>query len=132
MRYRCSSPKSPSYKWYGAKGVKVCDRWLNSFENFLADMGEVPDGMTIDRINHDGDYEPSNCRWATPHQQNYNRQLNPGKRTGVTNVKLTKYGKYAAYTFKNGKNVYVATFDTLEEAEKVATAERNKIKENIL
>lgn len=75
MMSRCSNPKQESSKYYLGKGVKVCERW-ESFDNFLADMGERPAGTTLDRINSRGDYEPSNCRWATHVEQQNNRGNN--------------------------------------------------------
>lgn len=73
MRQRCTYPKSISYRYYGAKGVTVCARWADSFDNFYADMGARPEGKTIDRIDGTKGYEPGNCRWATPLQQVHNR-----------------------------------------------------------
>lgn len=73
MRQRCNNPKASGYKYYGAKGVAVCDRW-QSFKLFLEDMGERPDGLTLDRINPFGNYEPSNCRWATWSEQSENKR----------------------------------------------------------
>lgn len=75
MKNRCFNPKRKSFKDYGGRGIRVCARWLNSFENFLADMGRRPGpGYSIDRKNNDGDYEPGNCRWATSEEQNNNRR----------------------------------------------------------
>lgn len=73
-RMRCFNPSQPRYKDWGGRGITMCDRWRNSFANFLADMGECPPGLSLDRIENDGNYEPGNCQWATPVQQNNNRR----------------------------------------------------------
>lgn len=73
MRNRCNWPKDTNYQWYGGRGVIVCKRW-DSFTNFLQDMGERPAGMTLDRINPEGNYEPGNCRWATASVQAQNKR----------------------------------------------------------
>lgn len=73
MIARCRYPSVPSYANYGARGISVCSKW-NRFDNFLQDMGERPDGMTLDRIDSDGDYEPGNCKWSTRSEQQRNHR----------------------------------------------------------
>lgn len=74
MRQRCYNPRHNRYHRYGGRGIKVCERWRNSYKTFLTDMSEKPEGMSLDRYpNPDGNYEPGNCRWATKQQQAENK-----------------------------------------------------------
>lgn len=86
MLSRCYNEKLNNYHRYGGRGVRVCGRWLESFENFLSDMGERPEGKSLDRIDNNGNYELSNCRWSTPYEQQQNQRQT---------IRLTVYGKTA-------------------------------------
>jgi hypothetical protein len=93
MRRRCYSSKVKQYKDYGGRGIKVCDRWLEEkgFENFLLDMGPRPKGYQLDRINNDGNYEPSNCRWVTPTENCRNTSKNHFLTFGGVNKTIAEW-----------------------------------------
>lgn len=80
MKKRCLNSSHDSWKYYGGRGIKVCKRWMK-FENFLKDMGERPEGTSIDRVNNDGNYEHSNCKWSTAKEQQKNKRRNPNGET---------------------------------------------------
>lgn len=82
---RCFNPKNSRYYSYGGRGIGMCKKWVESFDSFLKDMGPKPTSKhSLDRINNNGNYEPKNCRWATPEEQSSNRR---------SNVKINLYGR---------------------------------------
>lgn len=119
MIKRCEYEGDNRYADYGGRGIKVCTEWRNSFEKFLADMGARPSNRhSIDRIDVDGDYEPSNCRWATIEEQERNKRVRWDSSTGVRGVFLDKKtGKYIAQIYFDGRSKRIGTFDNLEDAE---------------
>jgi len=87
MRARCNSPRHKSYPEYGARGIRVCDRW-SSYPNFIADMGPAPDGCSLDRRDPNGNYEPENCRWLDVVAQNNNRRLSRPRVEGILDAAI--------------------------------------------
>lgn len=105
MKTRCQNTNSTSYPYYGAKGITVCSRW-QSFENFLADMGEAPEGRTLDRVDGSKGYSLENCRWATLQQQSWNRKAHLGNTSGVKGVRKER-GRWRAQGAVEGKNQHL-------------------------
>lgn len=117
MISRCTNSNTTYYDNYGGRGISVCDRWL-SFENFLSDMGLKPSPKhSIDRIDVNGNYEPSNCRWATMNQQARNTRLRKDNTTGVRGVQWAARQNCWRANFRiNKKYVALGYFNTFEEA----------------
>ncbi len=91
IRHRCYNPNDKRYENYGGRGIKVCQRWLDSYENFLLDMGKRPSpAHTLDRIDNDGDYTVENCRWATLLEQNQNKSTNKLTEESVKSIYLRR------------------------------------------
>lgn len=115
MRNRCNNPNNPAYKNYGGRGIKVCDRWQNSFSAYYEDVGDTPsDGMSLDRIDNNGHYEPTNVRWADAKTQGINRRIFSKSEYRGVNKRST--GKYRARIMHDGQSISIGDFDTKEEA----------------
>ncbi len=121
MRRRCNEPNNISYENYGKRGISVCQEWMESFVcfyDFCMENGWKK-GLQIDRINNDGNYEPSNCRFVTPRINSLNRRINKKNKTGHSGVFYQKkYNTYTSRITNKGKNIYLGSFSNVEEAAK--------------
>ena len=118
MKDRCRNEKSKDYAGYGGRGIKICERWEKSFLNFYADMGPKPTLQhTIERLDNDRDYEPSNCKWATKTEQRHNNRIPKNNTTGIRGVSwAAKSNKYSVIIGFCGKMLHIGSFKTLAEA----------------
>ncbi len=116
MKYRCYNKKLKNYRYYGGRGIKVCDRWLESFANFIEDVGLRPGkGYSLDRIDNDGHYEPGNVRWATQTEQR--RNARSFGRSGHKGVGWNKNDSlWQAYIGLDGKTIHLGRYKNIEDA----------------
>lgn len=119
MKQRCINPNHPKFKYYGGRGIEVCERWLeeNGYNNFLKDMGERPDNFTLDRIDNNGNYEPSNCRWVPMSIQSLNKRPTINSKSGVKGVLWDKQKhKWYVQITTQGKKRKLGYHDTMDRA----------------
>lgn len=127
MRSRCNNPNNPGYGDYGGRGISCCERWDN-FWLFLEDMGERPPGTSIDRIDFNGNYEKSNCRWAIPAIQAINKRLRKDSSSGLKGVHRHRRSGMWAAQFKHR---HIGLFSSAEEASLAHDNEESKYMETI-
>lgn len=117
MKERCTNPNSQSYKEYGGVGVLVCERWINSFENFLEDMGVRPRGMSLNRINSVNLYSKETCEWASCSLQGYDQKIRNTNTSGKTGVSYNnRQQKWCSYIHKDNKRIHLGFFELKEDA----------------
>lgn len=127
MKGRCNNPSFKQYGDYGGRGIKVCERWNSNFPVFLQDMGERPEGMTLERIDNDGNYEPSNCKWVSRQHQMFNRRMQKRNKSGFTGVSETPEGKWKAVIGIDYKRINLGVHSTPEEAHEAYAIKRESL-----
>jgi hypothetical protein len=119
MKSRCLNPNHKRFNDWGGRGIKICKRWQDSFENFLEDMGEKPTkDHSLERINNDKGYSPDNCKWATKLEQSQNRRMPKHNTSGVKGVSYYN-NKYNARITVNKKVIRLGVYERLEDAKEV-------------
>lgn len=119
MKKRCNNKKNKEFKNYGARGIKVCEEWIDDYPAFheWAIQNGYNENLTLDRIDVDGDYSPDNCKWSTLAEQAKNKRISPRNTTGVSGVTYKKsIKKYTVRIGVNGRRIYIGDYKTLEEA----------------
>ena len=118
MRKRCQNSNDTQFRFYGGRGISVCDRWANSFEEFHKDMGDIPIGMTLERVDNDGNYFKDNCVWATRLEQSRNRRIPKRNTSGIRGVCWAKSSnKWQAALSLNSKLKYLGQYMDKKDAE---------------
>lgn len=128
MKSRCWYPSHRSYSHYGGRGIVICDEWRDfvAFKDWALSNG-YDDALTLDRIDPNGNYEPSNCRWVGRNIQGYNTRVRAKNSTGVSGVRYrANRGKYEACIVFKGKQYHLGTFDTLNDAAQARKEAENK------
>lgn len=126
IKQRCYNPSSVSYKYYGGRGIKMCERWKNDYNLFAEDMGDKPKGCSLDRIDPNGDYEPNNCRWVDYTQQNYNQRVQKNNKSGCTGV-YKKRDKWQSGIYYKRRYINLGAYTELEDAVKARKLYERKL-----
>lgn len=130
MKQRCNNPKNKNYEKYGGRGIKICTEWLNDPKKFFdwAIKNGYKEGLSIDRIDVNGNYEPDNCRWADNETQCINQRLRKDNKTGHKGIYYSE-GVYRVQITRNKKRYYFGSHKTLPEAIKVLEEAKAMLKE---
>lgn len=130
MKQRCNNPKNKNYEKYGGRGIKICTEWLNDPKKFFdwAIKNGYKEGLSIDRIDVNGNYEPDNCRWADNETQCLNQRLRKDNKTGHKGIYYSE-GVYRVQIRRNKKRYYFGSYKTLPEAVKVLEEAKAMVKE---